>query len=482
MSGPEAWSWLLQPTEGGPWRIEGPDGTGLLHVQRKLSPDRVVDVGARRGALDCDVAEGVGADQRRAVAVTRLGFVSWPETAGSRVHCTFDALPAGPPPGPYAPWLTDDGHAVLRCPDGRGFRVDSSNQSSGIEPADRVAVIASERLASWSTGDLRRGSAGVRIRDHDLDVDVTGAEMVIDGRFAWDHVLGLAGDVVATTNRLERLRSGGRLEPARDAQARERWDRRLKGRGRAHVDVGPHVIDVVPGGVRVDGNALDGPHGQVLDAFPVGDRIWMATPEGVWFLRTESRWVDRMAEEAGAGGRISTGMAEVFACNPSVTAGESLAIETLRRALPTGYRIASNCVLRLGGEKVREVDLVVLAPHGAYLIDVKSIQGEIVVEGDDWIFGGSRIDRPLGKLRGICREFQGQFDRAMRAVPIGERDLWIDAAVILTEPTVILRGLPDGDRARVVTLLDAAHFLMDTTRQDPHGRVRPPRPPRSGGW
>ena len=36
---------------------------------------------------------------------------------------------------------------------------------------------------------------------------------------------------------------------------------------------------------------------------------------------------------------------------------------------------------------------------------------------------GSRIDRPLGKLRGICREFRGQLDRSMRAVPIGERDL-----------------------------------------------------------
>lgn len=295
----EAWGWLTQAVDAGAWRVTGPDPSGLLRMDLRIAAGQYELVRARHGGLNCDVAEGIGAGQRKAVGVTRLGFVAWP--AGTdRQHGIFPEMREGSPVGPYASWLTDDGQALLRAPDGRGLRVSAADGTVSVEPAERVPQIASERLASWEAGDLRRGLGGVRFRDRDLQLDLKGDSLVTDGRFSWDHVLGLAGDVVATAVRLERIRADGTLEPADDTESKGRWAGRKQGRGRARVDVGVHAVEVDPSGVRVDGRTLAWPGGPVLDAFPVGDRIWLVRPDGLWFVRAESRWVLRMIEETGS--------------------------------------------------------------------------------------------------------------------------------------------------------------------------------------
>lgn len=158
-------------------------------------------------------------------------------------------------------------------------------------------------------------------------------------------------------------------------------------------------------------------------------------------------------------------MAEVFDSNPFDNEGERLVCAVLAKGLPVDYRIAHNCYVPLDRGETREIDLIVVAPHAIYLIDVKSYDGVIHVSGSEWLPRGRPAERPLSKLASTARRLKGKVRSEAARVGARADDLWIhDGLVILSNPTADIRGLSGADRARVLPLAKAADFLRDPSQ------------------
>ena len=158
-------------------------------------------------------------------------------------------------------------------------------------------------------------------------------------------------------------------------------------------------------------------------------------------------------------------MAEVLDSNPFENDGERLVCAALARGLPSDYRIAHNCYVPLDRGETREIDLIVVAPHAIYLIDVKGYDGVIHVSGSYWYPRGRAEDRPLSKLASTARRLKGKLRSEVARVGARSDDLWIhDGLVILSNPTADVRGLSEADKARVLHLAEAVDFLRDPSR------------------
>lgn len=131
--------------------------------------------------------------------------------------------------------------------------------------------------------------------------------------------------------------------------------------------------------------------------------------------------------------------------------------------------------LRAEGGQWFEIDLAVVTPYAVYLIDVKSTYGEIHVAGGKW-HPESRAPyaSPLAKLRQHCRQLHGVFSAAVTPANQGMRHVWVDALIILTNPSAILRDLEGRDRDSVVKLDQAVRASMDPSRLPV--RTPPPAP------
>lgn len=167
-------------------------------------------------------------------------------------------------------------------------------------------------------------------------------------------------------------------------------------------------------------------------------------------------------------------MAEVLDCNPFDNDGERRVCAALAKGLPPDYRIAHNCFVPVDRGETREIDLIVVAPHATYLIDVKSYDGIIQVSGAEWFPRGRAPERPLAKLYATARKLKGKVKSEMARVDARSDDLWIhDGLVILSNPTADVRGLSEADKHRVLHLAEAVNFLRDPSRI---GGVRPNDP------
>ena len=168
-------------------------------------------------------------------------------------------------------------------------------------------------------------------------------------------------------------------------------------------------------------------------------------------------------------------MAQVIPIGQPANDPERQAIAVLRDGLPADYRIVHNFELRADGGQWFEIDLAVVTPHSVYLIDVKSTYGEIHVAGGKW-HPESRAPyaSPLAKLRQHCRQLHGVFSAGVTPANQGMRHVWVDALIILTNPSAILRDPEGRDRDSVVKLDQAVRALMDPSRLPV--RTPPPAP------
>ena len=155
-------------------------------------------------------------------------------------------------------------------------------------------------------------------------------------------------------------------------------------------------------------------------------------------------------------------MAQVIPIGQPANDAEREAIAVLRDGLPGDYRIAHNFELRAEGGQWFEIDLAVVAPHAVYLIDTKGTAGEIHVAGGKWHpEGRPPYASPLAKLRQHTRLLHGLLAAAASPATQGLRHVWVEAMVILTHPTAVLRDPEGRDRDSVKTLQQAVQALSD---------------------
>ena len=157
--------------------------------------------------------------------------------------------------------------------------------------------------------------------------------------------------------------------------------------------------------------------------------------------------------------------------NPS----ESQVVQTLVDGLPNTYTIIPNAEIAQPGGPPFEYDVIVIAPHAIYVVEVKRWLGGI--QGDDftWLVAGIH-HRPNpwltanNKARVLKSAIEGRLPGLGR--------FWTEAVVAIVDDLgqINLRG---NCRKRVFRYTDLPAFLMDSAAlEGKTGDLRPqPRPP-----
>ncbi len=144
------------------------------------------------------------------------------------------------------------------------------------------------------------------------------------------------------------------------------------------------------------------------------------------------------------GGDVREGEGRWATVTPSQFPHEREALEHVRDLLPDAepYRAWSNFTFTATTGHIREVDLLVIARGGVYLIEIKSLAGRLTASGSNWTqhraSGEPRIfDNPLHLANQKSKELRSLLENANRAQGKGRvRVPFIQPAVFLSNPTL----------------------------------------------
>lgn len=139
-------------------------------------------------------------------------------------------------------------------------------------------------------------------------------------------------------------------------------------------------------------------------------------------------------------------MAKVIAVGQPVNDSERQAIAYLRDNLPATYTILHNLEI-VDNKDIFEIDLVILAHHCVFLVDIKGTVGQVDIHGAKWYpYGRLPFHSPLAKLRSHARVVKGMITAANPMKP-ELKDIYVHAAVLMTAPDskVIDHGGIDGN-------------------------------------
>lgn len=126
---------------------------------------------------------------------------------------------------------------------------------------------------------------------------------------------------------------------------------------------------------------------------------------------------------------------------PSSFAHERAALEYVRELLPDRhpFQAWSNFTFVSDQGHVREVDLLVAAPTGCYLVEIKNYRGRLTNDGSAWTLTGERrrtFDNPLPLADQKAKELKGLLVRAA-AKDRGLRVPFLRGCVFLAEPGMV---------------------------------------------
>jgi len=137
--------------------------------------------------------------------------------------------------------------------------------------------------------------------------------------------------------------------------------------------------------------------------------------------------------------------------------GEQLVVAHLRDALPDTYTLIPNIEIYDNGRPPFEYDLVVIAPHGVYVVEVKRWRGGIRGDDDTWVVGGQHYrPNPWKTANQKARVLKSQIQRLQPAC----EDVWVEAVVAIADAGGEL-SFKGQCRDRVFRYTDLPAFLMD---------------------
>ncbi|WP_406384015.1 BREX system serine/threonine kinase PglW [Streptomyces sp. NBC_00117] len=148
---------------------------------------------------------------------------------------------------------------------------------------------------------------------------------------------------------------------------------------------------------------------------------------------------------------------------------EHRGLEAIREKLPDSdpWRAWSNFTFTANTGHVREVDLLVVAPGGMYMIELKDWHGSVTSENGTWVQttpGGRRRTHgnPLHLVNKKAKELAGLLGQGH-----GARRVWVGEAVCFTDDALRVR-LPAHDQNGVYTVAE----LVDMLKQPPRDERR----------
>lgn len=132
---------------------------------------------------------------------------------------------------------------------------------------------------------------------------------------------------------------------------------------------------------------------------------------------------------------------------PSSFAHERAALQYVRELLPDRhpFQAWSNFTFVSDQGHVREVDLLVAAPTGFYLIEIKNYRGRLTNDGSTWTLTGERrrtFDNPLPLADQKAKELKGLLARAA-SKDRGLRVPFLRGCVFLAEPGMVCELAPE---------------------------------------
>ncbi|MEN3533622.1 BREX system serine/threonine kinase PglW [Microbispora sp. ZYX-F-249] len=144
---------------------------------------------------------------------------------------------------------------------------------------------------------------------------------------------------------------------------------------------------------------------------------------------------------------------------------ERRGLEAIREKLPDSepWRAWSNFTFTAQAGHVREVDLLVVAPGGVYLIELKDWHGSVATENGTWVQtspSGRRVPHgnPLHLTDKKAKELAGLLGRHGKRV-------WVGAAVCFTDSSLRVRLSPN-DQNGVYTISELVKMLLEPARDD----------------
>lgn len=156
-------------------------------------------------------------------------------------------------------------------------------------------------------------------------------------------------------------------------------------------------------------------------------------------------------------------MARVIAIGQPVNDSEREAIAFLRDHLPNSYVVIHNFELKQGHE-LYEIDIALLAPHTVFVIDVKGTRGLIDVYGAKWYpEGRAPYHSPLAILRKHAKALK-TFICDQHPADAALRGLYVDAAVLMTDPEAHVQDAGGQDGPSVTYLKKCVAFFQDKSR------------------
>ncbi|MCD0452636.1 BREX system serine/threonine kinase PglW [Actinocorallia sp. API 0066] len=145
---------------------------------------------------------------------------------------------------------------------------------------------------------------------------------------------------------------------------------------------------------------------------------------------------------------------------------ERRGLEAIRRRLPDEepWRAWSNFTFTAASGHVREIDLLVTAPAGVFLIELKDWHGAVHGGGNDWVQttpGGTRRrhGNPLHLANRKAKELSGLINSGPRG-PGTRGRIWVGEAVCFTDDRLRVT-LPPADMNGVFTVKQLAEMLAE---------------------
>ncbi|MER5216318.1 BREX system serine/threonine kinase PglW [Streptomyces sp. NPDC002838] len=121
---------------------------------------------------------------------------------------------------------------------------------------------------------------------------------------------------------------------------------------------------------------------------------------------------------------------------PSQYEHERKALKHVQERLPDQepFRAWSNFTFTAETGHVYEVDLLVAAPSGLYLVEIKSFNGRVTASGSNWMHNGRALDNPLHLANTKAQKLKSLLVQENRNRRTGLHVPFMQAAVFLSEP------------------------------------------------
>ena len=147
-------------------------------------------------------------------------------------------------------------------------------------------------------------------------------------------------------------------------------------------------------------------------------------------------------------------MAEYIPFGEPVNESERQAFFYLRDNLPKSYKLFTNLEIKQYSGQIYEIDLILVAPHCVYVVDVKNWRGRIEVNYPYWDSADYQsVYSPLKKLREHTKKLSNIICNINRANP-DLRKIHIQSAILMTAKDVEVIEHGDIKDAKDVTYLD----------------------------